>query len=380
MKKPNLFIWTILGGLVRIYTYLHGLRIIGKVKIKGPAILLVNHNSFKDYLYSTSVVYPHRVTYMAAAKMFYEPNRGPFLRLARAIPKAMFQSDPQSIRATFEILKKKGIVGIYPEGQISYHGTSLKPPFAIAKLLKKTNVNVYVCQIQNAYLYAPPWSKYIFKGKVTAKLIKLFSPLELTTLSENEIFQKVEKALYFNTGAYNRDKKQTYQVQPIHGVESLLYQCPECLYEGTVVKDHHLICPTCQYTLTYDRYGLLNGKSVYEWFETQRKRLEGDIAKTPNYEMTSSVKLIRYQGNKLAEVGEGNLSINRDRYYYEGTDQNQKVTYLFTTKTVPYLPADLGQNIQIYANNEVYIFAVKEPLISTKMFIAGEYFHRLTQT
>jgi 1-acyl-sn-glycerol-3-phosphate acyltransferase len=380
MKKPNLFIWTILGAFVRIYTYLHGFRILEKVNIKGPAILLVNHNSFKDYLYSTSVVYPHRITYMAAAKMFYEPSRGPFLRLARAIPKAMFQSDLQSIRKTFSILKQKGIVGIYPEGQISYHGTSLKPPYAIAKLIKKAKVNVYVCQLQNAYLYAPPWSKRIFKGKVTARLKLLLNQEAVANLTEPEIFSQVEKGLYFNTGEFNRQSKRTYKVQPIDGLEPLLYQCPSCLVEGMEVNQHQLVCPACRHSLTYDSFGLLNQKSVYQWFELQRQRLEEVIAKQPDYAISSRVRLVRYHGSKLAQVGEGVLRINRQKYDYQGTDRGEQVTYEFTTKTVPYLPADLGKNVQIYAQNEVYIFEVDQPRMSTKMFIAGEYFYRLTQS
>jgi 1-acyl-sn-glycerol-3-phosphate acyltransferase len=377
MKKPNLVVWLTLGAIAKVYAYFLGLRFLQKEKIKGPAIVLANHNSFKDFFFSTAAVYPRRVTYLAAAKMFHESHRRPFLKLARAIPKAMFQSDPASIKATFQILKQKGIIGIYPEGQISYHGTSLPSPFAIAKLLKKTNVPVYICQIQNAYLFAPPWSKKIFKGKVYVRFYKALTPNQLEKMNEEEIYQTISQQLHFNTGEFNRQHEHTYQVQPIKGLEPLLYQCPACLYEGLNAVNQTLVCPQCKHTLTYDKFGFLNGKSVYEWFELQRARLEAVIQKTKDYTLSIPVRLVRYQGKGLGCVGDGIFTVTKDACIYEGTDQGEIKRYVYTIKTVPYLPADLGLNIQIYYDNEVFIFEMDLPLMSTKMFIAGEYFHQL---
>jgi 1-acyl-sn-glycerol-3-phosphate acyltransferase len=312
--------------------------------------------------------------------MFRESHRQPFLRLARAIPKAMFQSDPASIKSTFQILKQKGIIGIYPEGQISYHGTSLTSPFAIAKLLKKTKVPVYICQIQNSYLFAPPWTKKKFKGKIYVKFYRAIEPNQLETMSEEEIYQTISQQLYFNTGEFNRKHQHPYQVQPIKGLEPLLYQCPQCLYEGLNAFKNTLICSQCQHTLTYDKFGFLNGKSVYEWFELQRVRLEEKIKKTKDFSLSSLVRLVRYQGKGLACVGEGLFTVTQDAYIYEGTDQGERKRYVYTTKTVPYLPADLGLNVQIYYDNEIFIFELDNPIMSTKMFITGEYFHQLTKS
>lgn len=379
MKKPNLIVWTVLGAVAKLYSIYTGLRIVKKVKIKGPAILLSNHASFSDYLYTTSTVYPHRVTYLAASKMFYEPIRGPFLRLARAIPKAMFQADYMAIKKTFSILDKKGIIGIYPEGQLTYHGTSLKPPYGIAKLLKRAKVPVYVVHIKNAFLMNPPWSKKAFKGKVFTELFQLFSAEDLALLSEEDIFEKVSKAIYFNVGEYNRQHRHEYKVQPIHGLEPLLYQCPSCLHEGLIAKGAQLECPSCASTLIYDRYGMLNGLSLYERFDEQRHRFEAPLLANKDAYVETDVTLVKYFGNKLKKMGEGKLHLDRKAYRYTGTDQEKEVSYTFLTKNVEYIPADIGKNIQIYNDNEGYLFETKDPIMSTKLFMAGELFHRLSK-
>lgn len=376
MKKPNLLVWIILGGILKIYALIIGLRITKKETIKGPAIVISNHSSFSDYIYTTSTVYPHRVSYLAGSKMFYEPIRGPFLRLARAIPKAMFQSDFLAIKKAFEILKKKGIVGIYPEGQLSYHGTSLRPPFGISKLLKKARVPVYVVLIKNAYLRNPPWTEKTFHGKVYSSLIKLFDPEDIDALSEKELFQKVSEAIYFNAGDYNRQHRLQYRVQPIQGLEPLLYACPECHAEGIQAEGHTLVCPQCHHRLVYDHHGFLNGKSIYEWFEQQRLSLEATLQNNADYVLQEHVQLIRYHHHQLKPVGEGILTLSKDAYVYEGLDRGEAKRYEFLTKVVEYLPADIGQNVQIYQDGEMYMFKVRRPFMSTKFFIAGEYYYR----
>src|SRR3989339_115812 len=108
MKRPNIFLYSILGFLVKIFAYFKGQRITKKLKISGPAIILSNHTSFYDFIYTTAAMYPHRVSYLAANKMFYDPLLGFFLHLARAIPKSLFQSDPAATLKAFKILKRKG--------------------------------------------------------------------------------------------------------------------------------------------------------------------------------------------------------------------------------------------------------------------------------
>jgi 1-acyl-sn-glycerol-3-phosphate acyltransferase len=166
MKRPNPFINIFLGFIIKIFALFKGQRVIKKCKITAPAIILTNHTSFYDFLYTAAAMYPKRVTYLAARKMFYEPGTGFFLRLARAIPKSLMQADSTATLKSLRILKKKGIISIFPEGQISPSGRSLKPAFSIAKFIKKANVNVYMVKHFGAGLVNPPWSKKSFKGRI----------------------------------------------------------------------------------------------------------------------------------------------------------------------------------------------------------------------
>lgn len=377
IKRPNPFVWLPLAGLLKLSAFFQGGRVTTKVKIKKPCIVLSNHTSFRDYVFAVAALYPHRVTFMAAAKMFYEPERRPFLKLARAIPKASFESDLRAVKDAFSILKQGGILSIFPEGQISYHGTSLKPPFSTAKFLKKAGVNVYVLQFQNNYLMAPPWSTHVFKGRVTTKLFPLFDANEIKSLDETTIFNEINEALSFNTGEYNRIHQIKYKVQPIDNLDSLIFLCPECQKHTLKATGSSLICSSCGKVLVYDEYGFLDNQSIYEHFERQRTHLENMVDKDPNFKLETKVKLIRQNGINLEQTGTGTLTLDKESYTYIGTDNQQEVTYKFSTKSVEYLPSDIGRNIQIYQQKQLYMFEMDETILPTIFTIVGEYLYRI---
>ncbi len=376
-KRPNPFLWLPLAGVLKISAFLQGGRLIRKTKIKRPSIILSNHGSFRDYVFVTAAVYPHRVNYLAAAKMFYEPERGPFLRMARAIPVCSFQGDVRAVANALQLLKKGAIVGIFPEGQISYDGASLNPPFSIAKFLKKANVPVYIVKNINTALMAPPWTTKIFKGKVFSEISPLFTPEYLSKLDEKMVYERLKAALYFDAGAFNKDARHKYQINDVSNLENLIFQCPNCQHEGLEVDFNKLICPACHHTLVYDEFGLLGNKTLRQHYDRQRRVVKQAIDQDENYYLSSPVRLVRYQDQTLKETGRGTLTLNRDYYEYQGSDSGQDVTYRYDTKTIEYLASDIGQNVQIYDQYEVFQFYMDDKKLPTKFTMAGEYFYQL---
>ena len=375
MKRPNIILYTTLGFLVKIFAYLKGQRIIKKVKIKGPAIILSNHTSFYDFIYTTAAMYPHRVSYLAAKKMFYEKQTSFFLRLARAIPKSLMQADPVATLHALRLLKKNAIISVFPEGQISPSGRSLTPAFSIAKFLKKAKVDVYIVKHYGAGLVNPPWSKKTFKGRIDTIKELIISKEELLNLSYEAIYDIVVEKLYASASLYNQEKKYTYQVNHIDNLENVIYQCPSCLYEGLEAHRNQLICPKCSHTLTYDTYGFLNGQGVDDLFLKQEENVRKEIDENPNYQIESQVRLMSFRNQRLVDVGNGILTIKRYTYIYKGTIDNELIELTFNVSSTPTLPSDIGRNIQIYEGDTIYQFEMTTKWMPTKMVHVGEYLY-----
>lgn len=377
MKRPNILLYTFFGLIAKVFAIIKGQRIIRKETIKGPAVILSNHTSFYDFIYTTAAMYPRRVSYLAAAKMFYEPVTGFLLRLARAIPKSLMQADPVATRKAFRVLRRKGILSIFPEGQISPTGTFMKPAYSIAKFLKKADVDVYIVKHKNVYLSNPPWSAYSFGGKIETEKRRIITRTELCSLSYDEIYSIVCESLAFSTSSYNKEKRYLYRQKPISNLENVIYRCPSCRHEGLKALRRHLFCPSCGKKLVFDRYGLLDNRGIDEWFMEQEQSVRQDIDHTPDYLLRAKTRLKSFRNGRLVDVGEGYLTLKRFEYAYQGTVDGEERTLRFKVSSTPTLPSDIGRNIQIYEGNQIYQFEMDVSWLPTTFVHAGEYFHEL---
>ena len=227
MKRPNVFLYLFLGFLLRIFARIKGQRIVKRAKIESPSIVLGNHGSWYDFIYSISALYPHRINFVAADKFFYDPLLKIFMGWNRAIKKSLFQSDPIASMKIYRTLRKsKGIVCIFPEGQISPIGKFAPFNEAIGKLAKKANVPVYMTQHVGAYFINPPWSKKSFKGKMETIVDLIVSKEDLQVMSEDQINLKIREKLFFNSAAYNETAKRKYKLNDVSNLKSVIYQYP----------------------------------------------------------------------------------------------------------------------------------------------------------
>ncbi|MBN2696018.1 MAG: 1-acyl-sn-glycerol-3-phosphate acyltransferase, partial [Bacilli bacterium] len=314
MKRPNPLIYFVFASLLKVYAFLKGQRVKKNTKIKAPCIILSNHTSFPDFIYTTAAAYPRRVNYLAADKMFYDPVLGFFLRLARAIPKHLYQKDPVATLDALRVIKKGGILGVFPESQISSIGVTLEFGPAIAKMVKKAGVTVYLIKHRNAYLVNPPWTKKTFKGKIETTIDLMFSHEQLVDQSVEEIYNEIIRQLAFNTHEYNEIKKKRFKLNDITNLQSVIFQCPKCHNKNLTSNKTSLICPDCGAVLTYDVYGKLGGHRLDILYRSQEDDIRNQIDNSEDFALESEVSLECYRGKRLIKVGEGKLRLEKTGY------------------------------------------------------------------
>lgn len=377
MKRPNPILFATLGILLKGYAYCKGQRITRKVKLTEPSIVLSNHTSFHDFIYTTAAIYPKRVNYLAADKMFYDPLLGFFLRLARAIPKCLFQSDMKATLAALGILKQGGILSVFPEGQISPIGVSMPYNPAIVKLVKKAKVPVYVVRHQGAYLVNPPWTKKTFKGRVQTIVDIIATKEEVLSLSEAELLEKVTNALSFNTHEYAISENVHVKLNDITNLESVIYRCPSCGKNHLESNQSKLVCPDCHVELRYDESGRIGEHRLDNLYHIQERVIQEQMDKDPDFHLTSPVRLETYRDDRVVDVGEGILVLDHSGYHFSGTIDQQRTVLEFKPDHIPTLPSDLGRNVQIYEGYTLYQFVMDDVRMPTQFVIAGEYLYQI---
>lgn len=130
------------------------LRLVGQAHApkQGPVILVSNHLSWIDSLL-VSAVTRRKVSFLIAREFYDRPGIRWFTHLLDCVPVARDGHDVAAVKGALRILHSGGVLGAFPEGQISTGGTLQPGREGVAMLALRTGVPVVpVC------LRGPVWT------------------------------------------------------------------------------------------------------------------------------------------------------------------------------------------------------------------------------
>ncbi|NMA96463.1 MAG: 1-acyl-sn-glycerol-3-phosphate acyltransferase, partial [Clostridiales bacterium] len=143
-KKPNKIITRILLGIIGFI-----LRSRSKVRllrddasnIKPPYIILGNHvNNWDPFFVNEFVDEP--ISFIAANSLFFNPILKALLNYIGIIPKSKEKRDIRAIRQILRAKRHERIIGIFPEGNVTWDGSYEKIDDSTAKLIKLLKIPV----------------------------------------------------------------------------------------------------------------------------------------------------------------------------------------------------------------------------------------------
>ena len=228
---------------------MHGTKIVrsGTENLKGPYVLLGNHNAFYDMKVSIAAAFPRVPNYVVAIDGFI--GREYLLRLLGCICKRKFTSDMILVRHLHGVVKKGGIVGLYPEARYSLCGTTAPLPESLGKLCKLLGVPVVTLICHGHHINHPFWNtKRERKVRPTlAEMKLLITAEELKKLSVDEINDRIVKEFRYDdfrwqlqNGVRVKDPERAW------GLQKILYQCRACKAEFKMrAEGSTLSCGAC---------------------------------------------------------------------------------------------------------------------------------------
>lgn len=123
--------------------------------IKGPAVIVSNHTSVWDYALLIFLFWTRTLRVQMADILFARPGLGLFLRMMGGIEVHREAHELNSLNRAAAILKKGGVVGIFPEGRLPRKGETPPLPFqeGAAALALAEGVPVIPVHIRGKYFH-----------------------------------------------------------------------------------------------------------------------------------------------------------------------------------------------------------------------------------
>lgn len=340
-KKTNPLLYWILARLWKALYYKKlGISVTYKYdhkKLKGSYIVVSNHASRLDYIYTGIPLLPHQFTYVAGYNEFFRSHLQGIFKVLNNIPKRNFVSDVHTIKEMSRILKKrKGRVVLFPEGMSSIGGANQPVALGSGKLLKHFNLPVLMTKIKGGYLTSTKYNLEERCGKVEVEVDLLFTPQQLEQMTEEEIQDKLNSALYHDDYLWNKEARVKYKSKEGIAVNMhhLLYRCPKCQKEFVMKSEKDKIfCTHCGNGAFVNEYydlipfdeNCVIPATPKVWYDWQRDKVREEI-KNEDFALKENVKLGMLPDYKFLEnlatsniVGEGELTLDKNGLTYKGT-------------------------------------------------------------
>lgn len=310
---------------------------------KEPFVLVSNHASRNDYIFTTPAVWPHRLNYVVGYNEFFRFPTSLLLWAAQVIPKRNFVPDIHTVQSVMRIIRKGGHIMIMPEGMSSITGMSQPVMPGTGKLLKRLGVTVYYTLISGGYL---TYTKHCLDervGRTEVVVDRMFTREELATLSDTEIEERMNRLLAHDDYLWNKERKITFngKGQMAKRLDTLLYRCPKCYRTYRMsCQGNQMKCTACgntvemgeDYSIRPFGEGSVCPDVVTDWTIMEREKA-AQAVREEGFSFSDHVRVgtlpdyTPLTGDRTAVIcGEGTLTLDGEGLHFEGTG---KITSFF---------------------------------------------------
>lgn len=352
------------------------------LNINPPYMVIGNHvNNYDPFLLSYFVDEP--VHFVTSDEQYRNPIKSFLLKnFVGAIPKTKFISDLQTIRTIMKLVRQNCVIGIFPEGNRNWDGTTGEIVPSTAKLIKTLKIPVIVCILDGAHLTHPRWALNDRIGEINLSFKQVLTEEEIKSKNHYEILEIIEKSLIHDEYKQQERNHIFYKGRKkAEKIEQFLFICPNC--NGITTLESHgdtLCCNKCKYTVNYTEKGLFHAKDKLifknpaQWGQWQNKFLNKLINTTQDSRVEITIyhdKDVRlYTAGKFLPLKRkytGDLLFTNKRFYFS-TDKN---FIDFNITKISGLNVQYSNELEFYYNNELFRFKFYSKGVSAYKWVAA---------
>lgn len=284
-------------------------------------LIIMNHQTSFDQFF-VGMAIPGPIYYIATEDIFSLGWLSSLLRYAVApIPIRKQTTDLQAVKNCVRVVKEGGTIALAPEGNRTYNGKTVYIKPSIVKLIKILKLPLAVFRIEGGYGVQPRWSDVVRKGGMTAGVSRVIEPEEYLALSDDELYQLVQKELHVDE---SNDQKLYYSRKNAEYLERVIYVCPHCGLSTFLSSGDILECTKCHRQVQYLPNKQFKGigfdhpfTSIAEWYDYQCDFVNQldwtQYTDTPMYQETAQLSEVLLYKHKVLLNKNASITLYGDR-------------------------------------------------------------------
>lgn len=390
VPRPHTWLYKPVEGFCRLLSrLLFGLRVTGRASLPkdGPLLVLASHQGMMDFMLAFSALRGRKAQFVATQRQFQNPRLHWFYRRLGVIPKVQFHTDPRCVMNILRVLKGGGTVVIFPAGQTSMWGIPGAIAPSMAHLVKKAGVPVCTLGLRGGFFTAPRFGGLRF-GRTEARLELTFTPEQLKTLEEGEIYRILLERLDYDEYAWQRETGVRFRGKDLaQGYEHILFRCPKCGAEGSWKSEGDAVRCTCcgnRGVVGHDLQMRPAGPedvvfpTLIDWYRWQESLL-AEALTAPGFSLGGEAACQLFDEDAFAwrSAGNGRLVLDRQELRYEGEIDGTPVRLAVDHPHLPGLSAKPGHYVELYHQGYGLVrYCPADPSLVIRLKLAQEYLYR----
>ena len=290
---------------------------------QGPFLVLCNHNTDWDPLL-LGCAFPDYMSYVASEHIFRWKLAGKLIiALFAPIARLKGKTAGDTAMTMLRRLRKGVSVAMFAEGNRSFNGLTNEILPATGKLARSSGVKLVTYRMDGGYFTSPRWSAGLRRGKMTGRVVRVYTPEELKAMTADEVNAAIRRDLFVDAYAVQREEMVPFRGKNLaEHLETVLCRCPRCGEIGTLKSRGDTLSCGCGFSVRYNEYGFLEGEdapfdNVTEWDAAQTRQLlaladdagDGPIFSDDGMEL----KEVFLDSHTDAPLGSGSMTLYADR-------------------------------------------------------------------
>lgn len=253
---------------------------------EGPCIVVSNHVTNFDPIL-VGLCFPKTPLCIVASEHLFRKGwmTSAIRWLFDPIAKRKGSSGMETAMACMRKIRAGRTICIFAEGETTWDGLTQPILPSTGSLARMSGATLVTFRLEGGYLTAPRWAAKMRRGKMRGKVVGTYSPDILKAMKPEEINEIINRDLYEDAWARQREEKVAYKCKnPAENIEVALFLCPKCKRLGTISGKGKRIKCACGLDVEYTPYGHFDPSVPFEnmaqWDAWQHETLEkGDICK-----------------------------------------------------------------------------------------------------
>lgn len=251
-----------------------------KQKLSGPTLVISNHVTNFDPLL-VSICFPKdHMHFVASEHLFRLGWITKFLRYVfDPIPRRKGTSGADTAMACMRALRSGRSVCLFAEGECSWDGITADIFPATGRLARMSGANLITFRLEGGYLTAPRWGKGIRRGKMTGRVVGIYTAEDLKNMDKEAITGLIQRDISENTWENQAYSPIRYRHRRrAENLQTVLYACPHCQRIGKLSSRGKTLSCSCGKSWEYTELGTFSPAQPFEniaqWDAWQKSLLQ----------------------------------------------------------------------------------------------------------